>query len=328
LKICIYGAGAIGGLLGAKLARAGADVTLIARGPHLQALQTNGLRLIAEGEDFTVHPKVTTQPAEVGVQDAVIVALKAQSVPVVVERMQPLLGPKTAVVMAVNGLPWWYFYRLEGPWRDRRLESVDPAGKQWQRIGPERAIGCVVYAAAEVNAPGVIRHGTGDRFTLGEPDGSRSERIRALAQALVAAGFKAPVKDDIRVEIWVKLWGNVAFNPVSALTGATMRQICEDAGTLKLVRAMMQEAEAVAAKLGVVMPITLDRRLEGAASVGDHKTSMLQDLERRRPMEIDAVVASVAEVGRMVGVPTPAIDSVLALVRQGARLLGLYPSPT
>jgi len=325
LKICIYGAGAIGGLLGAKLARAGADVTLIARGPHLKALQANGLRLLSAGEDFTVRPKATERPAEAGPQDAVIVALKAQSVPGVVEHMQPLLGPRTAVVMAVNGLPWWYFYKLEGPWRDRRLESVDPAGRQWQGIGPERAIGCVVYAAAEVSEPGVIRHGVGDRFTLGEPDGSRSERIRGLAQALVAAGFKAPVKDDIRTEIWVKLWGNVAFNPVSALTGATMRQICEDAGTLKLVRAMMEEAGAVAAKLGIVMPITLERRLEGAAAVGEHKTSMLQDLERRRPMEIDAVVASVAEVGRMVGLPTPAIDSVLALVSQRARLLGLYP---
>jgi 2-dehydropantoate 2-reductase len=327
LKICIYGAGAIGGLLGARLARAGTDVTLIARGPHLQALQTNGLRLVSESEDFTVRTKATADPAEAGMQDAVIVALKAQSVPAVVEHMQPLLGPQTAVVMAVNGLPWWYFYRLEGPWRDRRLESVDPAGKQWQGIGPERAIGCVVYAAAEVSEPGVIRHVAGDRFSLGEPDGSRSQRIRSLAQALSAAGFRAPVKEDIRTELWVKLWGNVAFNPVSALTGATMRQIYEDAGTLKLVRAIMQEAEAVAAKLGVVMPITLERRLDGASAVGEHKTSMLQDLERGRPMEIDAVVGAVAEVGRMVGVPTPAIDSVLALVSQRARLLGLYPSP-
>jgi 2-dehydropantoate 2-reductase len=327
LKICIYGAGAIGGLLGAKLARAGTDVTLIARGPHLEALRTNGLRLLSEGEDFTVRPRATDRPAEVGPQDAVIVALKAQSVPAVVEHMQPLLGLDTSVVMAINGLPWWYFYKLEGPWRDRRLESVDPAGQQWRGIGPQRAIGCVVYAAAEVSEPGVIRHGVGDRFTLGEPDSSRSERIRVLAQAIVSAGFKSPVKDDIRIEIWVKLWGNVAFNPVSALTGATMRQICEDAGTLKLVRAMMTEAQAVAGKLGIVMPITLARRLEGAAAVGDHKTSMLQDLERRRPMEIDAVVAAVAEVGRMVGVATPAIDSVLALVSQRAKLLGLYPSP-
>jgi 2-dehydropantoate 2-reductase len=326
LKICIYGAGAIGGLLGAKLARAGEDVTLIARGAHLQALQTSGLRLQSEGEDFIVRPRATDRPAEAGAQDAVIVALKAQAVPGVVEHMQPLLKPETAVVMAVNGLPWWYFYKLKGPWRDRRLESVDPAGKQWQRIGPERAVGCVVYAAAEVSEPGVIRHGVGDRFTLGEPDGSRSERIAALAKSLMAAGFKVPVKEDIRTEIWVKLWGNVAFNPVSALTGATMRQICEDASTLKLVRAMMEEAGAVAAKLGVVMPITLERRIEGAAGVGEHKTSMLQDLERRRPMEIDAVVTAVAEVGRMVGAPTPAIDSVLALVSQRARLLGLYPS--
>ncbi len=328
MKICIYGAGAIGGLFGAKLARAGEDVALIARGPHLEAMQSKGLRLIGGSEDFTVPVKATSVPAEAGPQDVVIVALKAQAVPGVVDGMQSLLGPQTAVVMAVNGLPWWYFYRLEGPWRDRRLVSVDPTDKQWQGIGPQRAIGCVVYPAAEVSEPGVIRHVSGDRFTLGEPDGSRSTRIQSLARALVGAGFKAPVKDDIRTEIWVKLWGNVAFNPVSALTGATMRQICEDAATRALVRALMEEAQAVAAKLGVVMPITLDRRLEGAASVGEHKTSMLQDLERRRPMEIDAVVAAVAEVGRVVGVPTPGIDAVLALVSQRARLLGLYQPST
>jgi 2-dehydropantoate 2-reductase len=227
--------------------------------------------------------------------------------------------------MAVNGLPWWYFHELDGSYRDHRLMTVDPDGRQWQGIGPERVIGCVVYPAAEVIEPGVIRHLSGDRFTLGEPDGSRSPRIQALSRALIAAGLKAPVKTDIRTEIWVKLWGNVAFNPISALTGATLRQIGGDAEIRALAKSMMSEAEAVAAALGITMPIDVERRIEGAVAIGDHKTSMLQDLERGRPMEIDAVVGAVAELGRIVGRPTPAIDSIYALIRQRAALLGLYP---
>jgi 2-dehydropantoate 2-reductase len=325
MKICVFGAGAIGGLMGARLAAAGENVTLIARGPHLAAMRERGLTLEAEGKEVTVAPKLVGSAAEAGEQDYVIIALKASAVPGVVEAMQPLLGPSTAVVMAVNGLPWWYFYGLDGPWRDRRLASLDPEDKQWAGIGPERAIGCVVYPAAEVVAPGVVRHISGDRFSLGEPDGSRSARVEAFSRAMIRAGFKAPVKTDIRTEIWVKLWGSVAVNPISALTGGTLRQICTDVTTRALVRRIMDEAEAVAAKFGITMPIDIERRIDGAAAIGDHKTSMLQDFERHRPIELDAIVGAVAELGRMVELPTPAIDCVFALTRQRAMLLGLYP---
>ena len=325
MRICIYGAGAIGGLIGARLAQAGEDVTLLARGPHLAAMREHGLRLLADGKETTLRPKTAANAAEAGEQDYVIVALKASAVAGAVEAMQPLLGPETAVVMAVNGLPWWYFHGLDGPWRDRRLKSLDPEDKQWRGIGPDRVIGCVVYPAAEVVEPGVIRHISGDRFSLGEPDGSRSPRVEALSQAFIRAGFKAPVKTDIRTEIWVKLWGNVAFNPISALTGGTLRQICTDPTTRALARRVMGEAEAIAAEFGITMPIDVERRIEGAAGVGDHKTSMLQDFERGRPIELDAIVGAVAELGRLVDLPTPAIDAVFALTRQRALLLGLYP---
>ncbi|HWA44039.1 MAG TPA: 2-dehydropantoate 2-reductase [Hypericibacter adhaerens] len=325
MKICIYGAGAIGGFIGARLARAGEEVSLIARGPHLAAMKAKGLKLLSEEGDFTVTPRCAADPAELGPQDYVVLALKAPAVAGIVEQMQPLLGPKTAVVMAVNGVPWWYFHDLEGPWRDRRLKTVDPDDRQWRGIGPGRVLGCVVYPAAEVAEPGVVRHQSGDRFSLGEPDGSKSDRAVALSRAMIAAGLKAPVKPDIRTEIWVKLWGNVAFNPISALTGGTLKRICEDPSTRALARSIMNEAEAVANKLGVKMPIDVERRIEGAAGVGEHKTSMLQDLERGRPTEIDAIVGAVAELGDVVGQDTPYIDAIYALVRQKAALLGVYP---
>jgi 2-dehydropantoate 2-reductase len=325
MRICVYGAGAIGGLIGARLAQAGEDVTLIARGAHLAAMRERGLRLLSDAEEATLSPKTAANAAEAGEQDYVIVALKASAVAGVVAAMQQLLGPRTAVVMAVNGMPWWYFHGLDGPWRDRRLMSLDPEDKQWQGIGPDRVIGCVVYPAAEVVEAGVIRHISGDRFSLGEPDGSRSPRVEALSQAFIRAGFKAPVKTDIRTEIWVKLWGNVAFNPISALTGGTLRQICTDPVTRALARRIMDEAEAIAAEFGITMPIDVERRIDGAAGVGDHKTSMLQDFERGRPIELDAIVGAVAELGRLVDLPTPAIDAVFALTRQRALLLGLYP---
>jgi 2-dehydropantoate 2-reductase len=326
MKVCIYGAGAIGGLLGARLAKSGEDVTLIARGPHLAAMREHGLKVTGFGGDFTVKPHATDDPAEVGPQDYVIVALKAQAVSAVAERMAPLLGPKTAVVMAVNGVPWWYFYGRQGELKDRRLPSVDPGDRQWRFIGPERVIGCVVYPAAEVTAPGELHHVEGDRLTLGEPDDSKSERVLALSRALIAAGLKAPVKSDIRAEIWVKLWGNVAFNPLSALTGGTLKQLCDDPGTRALARTIMAEAEAIAGKLGVQMPISVDKRIDGAAGVGEHKTSMLQDFERGRPVELDAVVGAVSELGRLVGVSTPAIDAIYALTRHKAVRAGLYPA--
>lgn len=325
MRICIYGAGAIGGYLGAKLARSGADVALVARGPHLAAMRERGLTLIEEGQASTHRVRAAEDPAELGPQDYVIITLKAHSVPAVVERMQPLLARDTAVVTAVNGLPWWYFHGIEGPLAGTRLESVDPGGLQWERIGPERAIGCVVYPAAEIAEPGVVRHIEGNRFSLGEPDGSRSERVTRLAAALTAAGLRAPVRPRIRDEIWVKLWGNLSFNPISALTRATLDVLCTDPGTRAVARAMMLEAQAIAESLGVRFPIDVDRRIDGGAAVGAHRTSMLQDLEAGRPMEIEALVGSVQELGRLTGHPTPTIDVVLALVRLLARTHGLLP---
>ena len=323
MKICIYGAGAIRGYLGVQLALAGEDVTLVARGPHLAAMRTRGLKLLVGGEERIAHPRCTDDPSEVGPQDYVIVTLKAHSVPDVVDAMQPLLGPDTAVVTATNGVPWWYFYGLEGPWRDVRLESVDPGGVQWQKIGPERAIGCVVYPATEVVEPGVIRHLDGDRFTLGEPTGDKTERVQALSRVLIVAGFRAPIR-DIRDELWVKLWGNLSFNPISALTLETLDVVATDPGTRGVARAMMLEARAVGEKLGVRFKVDVDQRIDGAAAVGSHRTSMLQDLDKGRPMEIDALVGAVQEMGRLVELPTPTIDVVLALVRQRARAAGCY----
>ncbi len=324
MKVCIYGAGAIGGFLGAELALHGADVSLVARGPHLAAMQANGLTLIRDGQTRTAPVNATDDPASLGPQDYVIITLKAHSVPGIVDAMQPLLGPDTAVVMGVNGIPWWYFHGLDSPHAGYRVESVDPGGAQWAGIGPERAIGCVVYPAAEVPEPGVIQHMEGDRFSLGEPDGSRSDRCKALSQALIAAGIKAPVRPRIRDEIWIKLWGNLSFNPISALTGATLDVLCTDGDTRPVARAMMLEAQAIGEALGVKFAIDVDKRLDGGAAVGAHKTSMLQDLERGRPMEIDALVGSVQELGRLVDIPTPAIDTVLALIKMRARLAGCY----
>lgn len=324
MKICIFGAGAIGGYMGAKLAMAGADVSLVARGPHLAAMQANGLTLIENGTETTVPVRASDDPATLGPQDYVIITLKAHSVPGVVDAMQPLLGPETAVVMGVNGVPWWYFYKLDGPFEGRRIETVDPGSKQWEGIGPERVIGCVVYPAADVPEPGRIQHIEGNRFTLGEPDGARSDRAMALSKALIGVGLKAPVRPKIRDEIWIKLWGNVSFNPISALTHATLDVLCADPGTRAVARNMMLEAQAIAEALGVRFPIDVDRRIEGGAEVGAHRTSMLQDLDKGRPMEIDALITAVQELGRIVNVPTPTIDTVLALVQLRGRVAGCY----
>jgi len=326
VKICIYGAGAIGGFLGAQLARSGEEVTLIARGQHLAAMREQGLRLHIDGETHIVHPRCTDDASEVGPQDFIILTLKAHSLPSIVDELKLLLGPQTAVVTAVNGIPWWYFYKLPGPWEDRQIECVDPGSRLWQGIGPERAIGCVVYPACTMTAPGEITHEYGDRFSLGEPDGSRSERCLSLSAALGQAGLKAPVRSQLRNEIWVKLWGNLCFNPISALTHATLDVIIADTGTLTVARQMMLEAQAIGERLDVNFGISIEKRIEGAKSVGAHKMSMLQDLELGRGMEIDALVTVVQELGLLVGIPTPYIDTVLALVRQRAVVAGCYPS--
>jgi 2-dehydropantoate 2-reductase len=326
VKICVFGAGAIGGLVGAKLAARGeVEVSLVARGAHLAAMLRDGLTLQEAGTATTVRVTATDRPADVGRRDYVFLALKAHSVPGVLDSLKPLLGPDTAVVTAQNGVPWWYFYRHGGAHESRRIEAVDPGGRIWDAIGPERAIGCVVHPAAEIEAPGVIRHVEGDRFPVGEPSGDKTERLLALSRALVAAGLRAPVRPQIRNEIWTKLWGNLSFNPISALTGGTLAEIAGDGATRAVARAMMVEAQAIGEALGVSFPVDVDRRIEGAAEVGAHKTSMLQDLELGRPMEIDALVTAVQELGRLTAKPTPTVDLVLALVRQRARLAGCYP---
>ena len=324
MKVCIFGAGAIGGYMGVKLAKAGADVSLVARGPHLAAMQEKGLTLIEEGETTTVPVTASDDPAALGVQDYVIVTLKAHSVPPVVSKMAPLIGPNTTIVSGVNGVPWWYFHKLEGAHEGTRLDSVDPGNVQWDGFGPDRVLGCVVYPAAEVIEPGVIKHIEGNRFSLGEPDGSKSDRAQALSKILANAGLKAPVRPKLRDEIWVKLWGNLSFNPISALTHATLDVLCTDEGSSAVARNMMVEAQEIAERLGVKFPIDVDRRIAGGAAVGAHRTSMLQDLDQGRPMEIDALVASVQELGRVTGVPTPTIDTVLGLIRLRARTAGLY----
>ena len=324
MKICIFGAGAIGGYLGVQLAEAGADVSLVARGAHLEAMRNNGVELLKGEEEIVAHPTCTDDPTELGVQDCVIVGLKAHQLSSAVESMQPLLGNDTAIVTAVNGIPYWYFYRHGGAVEGSTLESVDPGGRQWRELRPERAIGCIVYPATEVVEPGVIRHVYGDKFPVGEPSGERTARVEKISHLFEAAGLKAPVIDNIRDEIWLKLWGNVSFNPISALTHATLDVITTDPGTRAVAKAMMLEAKEIADQQGIGFRVDVERRIEGARKVGAHKTSMLQDLERGRAMEIDPLVTVVQEMGRLQGVPTPTIDVVLALVQQRARVAGLY----
>ena len=328
MRICVFGAGAIGGYVAAKLAMAGkVELSLVARGAHLEAIRTHGLRLIERGKHSVSAVAASADPAEFGIQDSVVLTLKAHSVAAALDLIAPLIGPDTSVVTMQNGLPWWYFHSHGGPLEGARIEAVDPGGRIWERIGPERAIGCTVYTAAEVEGPGVIRHVNGNRFSLGEPSGERSNRAVHLAAELTAAGLQAPVRTDIRSDIWVKLWGNLSFNPISALTGATLDEIVADAGTRAVARAMMLEAQLIAERLGVEFPIDVDRRIGGAVKVGRHKTSMLQDLEHGRPLEIDALVTAVQELGSLVGVTTPTIDTVLALVRHLAVKPGASPNP-
>lgn len=326
MKVAIFGAGAIGGYVAARLAAAGrVDLSVVARGAHLDAMRGSGLRLVEDGVETTVPVKASSDATEFGMQDYVVLALKAHSVAPALSQFTPLIGENTAVVTMQNGVPWWYFYRLKGPFEGARIDAVDPGGTIWDAIGPQRVIGSVVYPAAEVDAPGVIRHIDGRRFSLGEPGGEKSERVTRLAQEFIAAGLQAPVRQDIRSEIWLKLWGNLSFNPISALTGSTLAAIVADEGTRTLARNMMLEAQAIAETLGVSFPVSVDKRIRGAGDVGAHKTSMLQDLERGRPMEIDALVTSVQELGRLTGKATPTIDAVLPLVRRLAIERGCYP---
>jgi 2-dehydropantoate 2-reductase len=306
--------------MGVQLARAGADVSFIARGAHLAAMREHGARLIMDGQTFSAPVRCTSDPAELGVQDFVIITLKAHSLPGVVDAMQPLLGKHTAIVTGVNGIPYWYFYQHGGRFAGTRLASVDPDGGQWTKLGPERAIGCVLYPAAEIVEPGVIKHVYGKKFPIGEPSGERTPRIQQLHEIMQAAGFEAPIRENIRDEIWLKLWGNLCFNPISALTHATLDVITSDPGTRAVSRTMMLEAKRIAEQFGVHFRVDVERRIDGAGAVGAHKTSTLVDLENRRPMEIDPLLTVVQEMGRLVAEPTPTIDVVLALIKLRERM--------
>jgi 2-dehydropantoate 2-reductase len=325
MKIAVFGAGAIGGYLAVKLHKAGADVSVIARGPHLAAMRAGGLTLKSEGESVTVNLPCTDKAEEIGPQDYVFVTLKAAGLVPAAPEIARLMGPQTALVTGINGVPYWYFFGVDGPWHDRVIESVDPGGKLWQVLPPRQVIGCIVYPAAEVVQPGVIEHTYGNRFTLGEPDGSKSARVEALSQMLVKAGLKAPVRTNIRDEIWVKLWGNLAFNPLSALTASTLDRLAFRPDLRAVAQAMMTEAAEVAVALGAKFAISIEKRMDGAGEVGTHKTSMLQDLERGRPMEIDALLGAVVELAELTGTSTPLCRAILALVRERARQAGCYP---
>ena len=328
-KICIYGAGAIGGYLASALDQAGAEVSLVARGPHLRAIQEKGLRFQKNGQVYTHNLPASEKPIEFGPQDFVIITTKAHGIPKIAQNIIPLLGPTTAVVSAVNGLPWWYFYKAASGTSldDKPLQSVDPRGVIWETIRPDRAIGCVVYPACEIVEPGLIHHLDGDRFTLGEPSSEPSERVKILSSLMIAGGLKAPQKKRIRDEIWIKLWGNCAFNPVSALTGATLDQIGQDPGSAVLVREIMTEVQRIGTAVGARFNISIDKRINGSTSIIGHKPSTRQDIEAGRPLEIDPLVTVILELADHLDIQAPTLQHISALLKLQAITLGLYEHP-
>jgi len=315
MSIAIYGAGAIGALLGAKLSLAGEDVTLIARGAHLRAMQSHGLRISGPDGDTRVHLKATDDPVRLDPVDFLFLTVKAHGLTEIAPQIGPLIGPETAVVSAQNGMPWWYFQRHGGMWDGTHLESVDPGGVISKAIDPERIIGCVVYPTAAIVEAGVIEHTEGNRFAIGELDGSSSQRCRQLAASLISAGFKAPIRSNIRHEIWAKLLGNVAFNPLSVITRSTMLEIASHPETSTIARAIMSEANSVARALGVDVAISIEQRFSGAKQVGNHKTSMLQDLEAGRPLELESIVGVIVELGSKLGISVPHASTVYSCVK-------------
>ena len=315
MRIVIAGAGAIGGYIGARLAQAGADVVLFARGPHLKAMQERGLRVQSADGDFEVRPQVTGDLRSIGPADVIFLGVKAHGLTALAPSLPPLFGPDTVVVSTQNGIPWWYFQGQGGELEGLRLERIDPGGVIASNIEARRVVGSLAYFATDLAEPGVIRHNEGNRISFGEPDGSRSDRTRKIAEALIAAGFRCPISTRFRHEIWVKLLGNISFNPVSALTRGTLDEMVRHPDTSRLIREVMTEAEAVAAKLGIELPISIDQRMAGGEKAGAHKTSMLQDLEAGRPMEIEAIVGATLELGDKLGVPMPATRAVYACVK-------------
>ena len=311
LRIAIVGAGAIGGYLGVKLALAGHDITFIARGANLQAIAQHGMKLqLEDGSELHARDVKACDIASASTYDYVLVTLKSHQVAAVAADIAALCHDDSCIVTMQNGLPWWYFHQLPGEYKGKQLSTLDPQGQLWQLLKPERIIGAAVYPAAELIAPGVVRLIEGNRFTLGEPSGEKTERVTQLAQAMIGAGFKTPVSNDIRSELWVKLWGNLSFNPVSALTHATLEDIASFAPSREVVAMMMQEAQAVAERTGIQFKISIDKRIAGAQAVGAHKTSMLQDIEQGKALELDALLGSVIELGDIVGLPTPTLKTV------------------
>lgn len=321
MKICVVGAGAIGGLLAVRLARAGDEVTVVARGAHLAAIREKGLTLVADGSEQVARVRATDRLAEAGPQDLVVLAVKAHQVAAVAPEVSGLLAPGAVVLTAQNGIPWWYFFKLGGPHDGLRLESVDPGGVAAAHLEVDRVLGSVVYPAAELAAPGVVRFVEGNRISVGELDGRSTERAARVVEALRRAGFKSHLTHDLRSEIWVKLWGNCAFNPISALTHGTLAGICRFPATRALAASMMREAQAVGEKLGVSFAVPIERRIAGAEAVGEHKTSMLQDVETGRQLELEALLGSVIELGRLTGTPTPHLDAVYGCAALLARTL-------
>jgi len=325
MKFCVFGAGAVGGFVGGMVARGDAEVSLIARGEHLSALQASGLKVITPDEEFTVDVLATDTPAELGVQDVIFLSAKAHALTVAAEAMQPLIGPDTVIVSAQNGIPFWYFHAHGGNLNGHTLQTVDPGARIANAIGNERVIGCVITSSNTVEAPGVVRNIGNRVFALGEPDGSQSERLADIAALLAEAGLSAPTEGNIRSEVWVKMWGNVSFSPMAVLTMSKLGPLVEGEDLRALGVTIMEEVQAVGEALGVEFTATIADRLEGTRRVAGHKTSILQDLEAGRPMEVDGITGAVVELGRLLGVETPMIDLIYALMRQRAREAGLYP---
>ncbi len=315
MRFLIAGAGAIGAYIGARMAQAGFDVTLFARGPHLLAMQERGVRVKSPEGDFVAHPAIAASLAEVGPVDAVFLGVKAHGLPQLAPQLTPVLGPETTDVSTQNGIPWWYFQGFGGDWNGLRLERVDPGGVISAAIEARRVVGSIVYFSTEIPEPGVIQHIEGNRISLGEPDGSRSDRCRKIAEALIASGLRCPVTTRLRHEIWVKVLGNASLNPVSALTRATLAQMVRDPGVSSVIRQIMREVEAVSHKLGMELPVSIEQRMAGAEKVGEHKTSMLQDLEAGRPLELEALVGAVVELGERVGLPMSCTRTVYDCVK-------------
>ena len=326
INICIFGAGAIGGYLGCCLSKAGANVSLIARGAHKEAIEKDGLTLISNESSENFNLKVTDNPNDLNTQDYIILAVKAHAISNIVTSLQPLLNNKTTVLSAVNGLPWWYFYKANSQTKleNSYIESVDPNGLIWDTIDPKRALGCVVYPACEIEKPGVIKHIKGNRFSLGEPDGVNSERLKILSNLLIAGGLKAPQKKRIRDEIWIKLWGNCSFNPLSAITGASLDVIGNDQGSRMLITQLMEECQNVGQALGIKFNVSIEDRINGATSIIGHKPSTRQDIEMKRPLEIDPIMSAIIEIGQKLNIPTPMLKNINAILKLKADYLGLY----